>query len=138
MLFVDFDQSGAFMTTDILFKDEVFQIVGAAMDVYNHLGNGFLEAVYQEALPIEFEARGVPFKAQLPQQIHYKDRILRQTYIPDFIAYDQIIVELKAIKALGPNEEAQMLNYLKATGFRLGILLNFGAARKLDWMRRVR
>lgn len=122
------------MPADLLFKDEVFEIVGAAMDVYNYLENGFLEAVYQEALMIEFKARGVPFIAQPPQEICYKAQTLRQTYIPDFITYNQIIVELKAIKVLGPNEEAQWLNYLKVTGLRLGVLLNFGAKEKLDWM----
>ncbi len=125
------------MMTDLLFKDEVYRITGAAMEVYNHLGNGFLEAVYQEALTLEFTLRGIPFKAQPPQHIHYKKHILQHTYIPDFIAYEQIIVELKAVKDLGSNEEAQILNYLKATGFRVGVLLNFGAPSKLEWIRRV-
>ncbi len=123
---------------DLLHRDQSFAIIGAAMEVYNQLGSGFLEAVYQEALSIEFTARVVPFRAQPPLQIRYKATTLRQTYIPDFIAYETIIVELKAIKQLGPIEEAQLLNYLKVTGFRLGMLLNFGAQGKLEWKRMVK
>ena len=121
--------------TELLYKDEAYAIVGAAMDVYNQLGSGFLEAVYQESLSIEFELRGIPFRAQPPLQINYKQRPLRQTYIPDFIVYDLIIVEIKAIKLFGPIEEAQLHNYLKATGLRLGLLINFGAPGKLEWKR---
>lgn len=123
--------------TELLLKDEVYQVVGAAMEVYNQLGNGFLEAVYQEALAIEFELRGIPYKAQVPLHIRYKERQLRQTYIADFVTHEQIIVELKAIKLLSANEEAQLLNYLKTSDLRVGVLLNFGAQRKLEWVRKV-
>ncbi len=123
---------------DILFKDEVYSIVGAAMEVYNQLGNGFLEAVYQESLAFEFRQRGVPFQEHPELRITYKNQVLQQKYIPDFIAYEQIIIELKVMKQLGPNEEAQLLNYLKATGMRLGILLNFGSSGKLEWKRMIK
>lgn len=121
---------------ELLFKDEVYAIVGAAMEVSNVLGSGFLEAVYQEALQLELSARRIPFVAQSAISISYKGRILRATYIPDFICYDQIIVEIKALKALTSIEEAQLLNYLKATGRPVGVLINFGAP-KLEWKRMV-
>ena len=123
--------------TDILFREESYAIVGAAMEVYNQLGNGFLEAVYQEALAIEFAARGIPFQDQVVLEIAYKGKPLQATYKPDFIVYGQIIVELKAIKELGNNEQAQLLNYLKATNLKMGILLNFGAERQLERKRLV-
>jgi GxxExxY protein len=125
------------LMTDILFREESYAIVGAAMEVYNQLGNGFLEAVYQEALAIEFAARGIPFQDQVVLEIAYKGKPLQATYKPDFIVYGQIIVELKAIKELGNNEQAQLLNYLKATNLKLGILLNFGAERQLERKRLV-
>ena len=108
------------------------------MEVYNQLGNGFLEAVYQETLAIEFSLRGIPFLAQPSLKIIYKERVLDQKYVPDFVVYDQIIIELKAIKSIGPNEEAQLLNYLKTSGLRVGVLLNFGAERRLEWSRYIK
>lgn len=122
---------------ELILKDEVFAIVGAAMEVSNELGSGFLEAVYQEALGIEFADRGIPFAAQVPIEIMYKGRRLSKEYIPDFICYEQIIVEIKALKQLTSNEEAQLLNYLKATGKPVGILINFGSPR-LEWKRMVK
>jgi GxxExxY protein len=122
---------------ELLYKEEAYAIVGAAMEVYNELGHGFLEAVYQEALALELTTRGIPFVQQTPVTISYKGQPLRQHYVPDFIAYGKIILELKAIQKLGPNEEAQLLNYLKATGLRLGVLLNFGHPDRLEWVRRI-
>jgi GxxExxY protein len=122
----------------LLFKDETYAIVGAAMKVYNQLGPGFLEAVYQEALEIELSARHIPFVSQQELRITYKGRPLKKTYLADLICYDKIIVELKALDRLANKEMAQVLNYLKATGFRLGLLLNFGHADKLEWERRVK
>ena len=113
----------------LLYKDETYAIIGAAMEVYNQLGAGFLEAVYQESLAIELGLRNIPFVEQQQLQITYKEHILRKHYIPDFIVYDKIIVEIKAIKKLGPNEEAQLLNYLKVSRRRVGLLINFGAAK---------
>ncbi len=123
--------------TKLLYKQEVFAIIGAAMEVYNQLGPGFLEAVYQESLAIEMRDRGIPFQEQQAISITYKGQSLHQKYIPDFVAYGKIIIEIKAIKKLGPIEEAQILNYLKATKIRLGVLINFGNPYNLDWKRRI-
>ncbi len=123
--------------TDLLLKDEVFNIVGAAFEVYNQLGSGFLEAVYQEALQVEFRLRQIPHKSQVSILINYKGEPLHQTYLADFLVYDQIIVELKALRNLGPIDDAQLLNYLKASDLKVGVLLNFGAPRKLEWKRMV-
>ncbi len=124
--------------TELLYKEEVYQIVGAAMEVYNQLGNGFLEGVYQDALAIELALRNIPFKEQVPLEILYKNQPLRHHYVPDMILFDKIILELKTISALGAIEEAQLLNYLKATGLRLGLLINFGSVGKLEWKRIIR
>jgi GxxExxY protein len=123
--------------TELIYKDEVYQIIGAAMEVYNQLGNGFLEAVYQDALVLELRLRKIAFQEQTPLELTYKGQTLRHTYVPDLIVFDKIVVELKAISILGPNEEAQLLNYLKATGMRLGLLINFGAQRRLEWKRMI-
>lgn len=124
--------------TELLYKEEVYQIIGAAMEVYNQLGNGFLESVYQDALAIELTMRNIPFKEQVPLEISYKGQPIRHRYTPDMLLFDKIIVELKAISTLGRVEEAQLLNYLKATGMRLGILINFGSAGKIEWKRIIR
>jgi GxxExxY protein len=121
---------------DILFKDEAFAIVGAAMEVHSVLGHGFLEAVYADAMALELRRRDIPFQREVPIALTYKGDILPHTYRADFLVYDQIILELKAIKALGDSDRAQALHYLKATGHSLAILANFGAP-KLDWMRLV-
>ncbi len=97
------------------------------MEVHSKLGSGFLEAVYQEALVIEFEKRGIPFKQEEKLEIKYKDQTLSKYYEADFICYDKIIVETKAIKELSGIDEAQVINYLKATGLKIGLLINFGA-----------
>jgi len=99
------------------------------------LGPGFLEPVYQEALEIESEARRLPFKAQPTLKISYKEHILKKEYIPDFIFFEQIIVEIKALDRLSGKEEAQVLNYLKVTGYKVGVLINFGSHPKLEWKR---
>ena len=121
--------------TELLLKDEVFAIVGAAMEVHSVLGNGFLEAVYQEALEDELYQRGIPFEAQKVLAIRYKNRVLAKTYIADFICNNQIIVELKAMNKLSGTEESQILNYLKASDLRVGVLINFGKSGKLEWER---
>ncbi|MHC1594566.1 MAG: GxxExxY protein [Methanotrichaceae archaeon] len=111
---------------ELILKDEVYQIVGAAMDVSNQLGCGFLEAVYQEALEIELAER---LSAHVPQKriaIFYKGRVLKKEYVADFLCHDRIVVEIKAIKAITGIEEAQLLNYLKATNIPLGLIVNFG------------
>ena len=122
---------------ELLFKDEVYAIIGAAMDVYNHLGPGFSEAIYQEALELESNARKMSNKPQQEIYIDYKGTKLRQFFKADFIYYDQIIVEIKAMDRLTSREESQLLNYLKATGAPLGLLINFGADKDLEWKRMV-
>jgi len=114
------------MTEKILFKDESYAIQGAIFDVYREMGCGFLEAVYQECLEKEFRIRNIPFVSQAELKLSYKGEPLVQTYKPDFICFNQIIVELKAVKAIAPEHHAQVINYLKATGIKLGILVNFG------------
>ena len=121
--------------TDLPLKDEVYQIVGAAMEVYNVLGPGFLEAVYQEALEIELQDQGIPFVAQGSLPVRYKDRVLSCRYVTDVVCFDAVILELKALDRLSGKEEAQLLNYLKASGKRVGLLLNFGSAGGLEWKR---
>ena len=111
---------------NVLYKEESYKIVGAAMNVHNILGYGFLEPVYQEALQIELELLNVPFQREVPLPIVYRDRQLSKHYVADFVCYDKIIVELKALPAITSEHRAQVLNYLKATNFELGILLNFG------------
>ncbi|MGH7490797.1 MAG: GxxExxY protein [bacterium] len=111
---------------EILYKNESYAIQGAIFEVYREMGCGFLEAVYQECLAKEFLRRNVPFAVQVELSLFYKNEKLVQTYKPDFICYDKIIVELKAVKEIDDVHRAQVFNYLKATGLRLGALVNFG------------
>ena len=104
-------------------------IIGAAMEVYTELGAGFLESVYEEALMREFELRGMPYVAQPELSIEYKGERLHTFFRADFICYGEVVVELKALKAISGVEESQLLNYLKATGLERGLLLNFGSSR---------
>jgi GxxExxY protein len=120
---------------EMLLKDEVYRIMGAAFEVYNELGNGFLESVYQEALKMEFETRHIPFAAQIPLIIKYKGKPLVKEFCADFVCFNSVIVEIKALNKLSGREDAQVINYLKATGFRVALLLNFGASNQLDWQR---
>jgi GxxExxY protein len=120
---------------DIIFKDESYKIMGACFDVYNILGSGFLEAVYQESLEIELSIEKIPFIAKKELCISYKEYELVQKYIPDIICYEKIILELKAVKKISNEHKAQLFNYLKATGYKLGILVNFGNYPKLEYYR---
>lgn len=109
--------------------------MAAAFEVYNELGSGLLEEVYQESLEIELELRGMPFKAKQELKLFYKGRLLRKRYIPDLYAHDSIIVELKALSALTSEHEAQILNYLHIAKCPVGYLINFGHPKKLQWKR---
>ena len=117
---------------DIIYKEEAYAIQGACFEVYKTFGAGFLEAVYQEALTREFELRKLPFQAQPELRLQYKGFPLQQTYKPDFICYDKVIVEIKAVANLASEHEAQICNYLKITNTRLGLLVNFGHYPKLE------
>jgi GxxExxY protein len=125
------------MMTDLLFKDEVYAIIGAAMDVYNNLGPGFLENVYQEEMEIELESRKIPSKPRQEIHIKFKGRELKKFYIADVICYDKIIVEIKAMDKPALRDEGQLINYLKATELKVGVLLNFGHYPSLEWKRLV-
>lgn len=116
----------------MIYEEEGYAIRGAVIEVARNLGAGFAEEVYQEALEMELAERGIPFDPQREIRISYKGRPIRKTYRPDLICYGKIIVELKAVRALAPDHEAQLLNYLKATGMHLGILVNFGAWPKAE------
>jgi GxxExxY protein len=124
--------------TDLLLKNEVFAIVGAAIEVHKELGPGFLEAVYQEALEIELTSRNIPFEGQKPLIVRYKGRQLKKEYVADLVCYGQIVVEIKTIARLTEREEAQLINYLKATGIHVGLLINFNSHGRLEWERRVK
>jgi GxxExxY protein len=109
-----------------LFEKETYAIRGAIFEVYREIGCGFLEAVYQECLEKEFTRREIPFASQKKLALYYKGQLLNRTYKPDFICYENIIVELKAISLIVGEHKAQLLNYLKASGMKLGLLVNFG------------
>ena len=131
----DIDEVGS--TNRLIYSEESYAIIGAAMDVYYRLGCGFLEPVYQEALSIEFEIREIPFVAQAKLPIKYKDYVLKKKYRADFVCFEKIIVELKSASSLTPVDWAQVMNYLKASQFRAGLLFNFGSARDLEKKRLV-
>ena len=116
----------------LIYSEESYAINGAAMEVYNQLGHGFLEPVYQEALEKEFLLRGIPFEREKLLTISYKGEKLKQTYKAEFVCHGKIIVELKAVSELTDAHRSQVYNYLHATGFRLGIILNYGFSNGLE------
>ena len=122
-------------TEKFLYKDETYKIIGACFEVYKEKGCGFLEAVYQECLEIEFEMQGILFVPKKPLTLAYKGRPLKQKYEPDFVCYDKIIVEIKATSALADEHRAQVINYLNAASFKVGLLVNFGHYPKLEYER---
>jgi GxxExxY protein len=120
--------------TELLFKNEVYAIVGAAMEVHRENGFGFSEPVYQECLEIELASRKISFVPQKEMPIFYKGKQIKKTYVADLISYDKIVIELKALDKLTAREEAQVINYLKVSGLEVGVLINFGAP-SLEWKR---
>lgn len=110
---------------DIVYKDESFAIIGAAMEVYNQLGSGFVEKVYQDALEIEFELRGIPYKREEHLPVFYKGRQIKHDFFVDFICYDKIVIECKAVSEILNIHKIQTLNYIKINNLKLGIVINF-------------
>jgi GxxExxY protein len=110
----------------LIYEDLTYKIRGALFEVYKEKSCGFLEDVYQECLEIELDLQGIEFEAQYPLKLEYKGRSLKKKYIPDFICFGKIIVEIKAVKEITDEHRAQLQNYLKATGYKLGLLVNFG------------
>jgi len=125
------------MNEAILFKEESYAIQGAIFEVYREMGCGcgFLESVYQECLEIELHSRDISFVAQQELLLHYKSKPLKTKFIPDFVCFGQIVVELKAVKDIAPEHKAQVINYLKATRMKLGLLVNFGTYPKTTIIR---
>jgi len=121
----------------VLYKDEVYKIIGAAMEVHSVLGSGFLEAVYHEALAVELKQRGIPFESEKLLPLQYKGHALEKEYHADFCCYDAIVIELKATEGLTSANEAQLINYLKAARMSVGVLINFGSVGRLEWKRMV-
>ena len=121
-------------TNEYPFKEECYQIIGACIKVHNGLGCGFLEAVYQEALSIEFMEQGIPFQKEKVLDVYYYEHLLEKKYVADFLCFEEVIVELKAIDSIHPVHFAQVLNYLKATNKKIGLLINFGTT-KLEYKR---
>ena len=123
------------MISDLIYKEESYSIIGACFELYKEKGCGFVEPVYQECLKIEFECQKIPFKAQELLDIFYRGQKLEQVYKPDFICFGKIIVEIKATQTLAKEHRAQIMNYLKATSFELGLLVNFGHYPQLEYER---
>lgn len=126
------------MMNDLLYKDEVYEIIGAAIEVHKELGPGFLESVYEEAMVYESNKRHLQYDTQVNIPVYYKGYKLNKEFKADYIGFGKIIVEFKCIPKLTNIEEAQIINYLKATGLKLGLLINFGSQGKLEWKRYIR
>ncbi len=123
--------------TDLILKDEVFAVIGAALEVHSILGPGFLEAVYAEAFARELRRSRIPFEREISLRIQYKGEYLDKRFQVDFLAFDRLVIEIKAMERLGNAERAQVVNYLKASDLEVGLLINFGSHRKLEWERLV-
>ena len=119
----------------IIHREESYAVMGACFEVYKEKGCGFLESVYQECLALEFELRNVPFSSQPALHLRYKGIPLKHEYVPDFICFDRIVMELKAVSRLADEHRAQLHNYLRATGHHLGLLINFGHYPKVQYER---
>ncbi len=123
------------MNKELILRDECYLVMGACFEVYKEKGCGFLEAVYQECLELELQDKAIPVVAQPELALAYKGRPLKQTYRPDLICYGSLLVELKAVSALADEHRAQVINYLHATGLRVGLSVNFGHHPKVEWER---
>ncbi|NNE68110.1 MAG: GxxExxY protein [Pyrinomonadaceae bacterium] len=126
------------MNKKLIYPKRAYELVGACFEVYKKVGNGFTEPVYQECLEIELELRNIPFESQPSLPFFYKGRKTKKRFVPDFICFETIILEIKALDRLVKANDSQVLNYLRATGMRLGILANFGHNPKLEYKRLVR
>ena len=122
------------MSDKIIYRTESFNLVGAALEVHKQIGCGFTEPVYQEAFEEELRLRGIPFEREKVINVTYKGKILSKNFRPDFVCYDKIIVELKAVSEFTDEHTSQVYNYLKASGLKLGILINFGK-KSLEYKR---
>lgn len=121
--------------TEIIYPEESYAIMGACFEVYKEMGPGFLEGVYHESLELEFQIRGIPFRSKQSLPLFYKGQQLKTAYEPDFICFDKIILEIKAVSMVGDAFRAKVKHYLKAAGFRLGLLINFSHTPKLEYER---
>ncbi len=122
------------MEQDIIYKEEAFAIVGKCMEVHRHLGHGFLEILYKDALELEFREAGIPYSRETKFEVHYKKWLLPHQYFADFTTYDKIILEVKSMDGLHDDLIARTINYLKVSGYQLGLLVNFGK-RSLEYRR---
>ena len=120
---------------NLIFKEECYKIIGGCFEIYNEKGNGFLESVYQECLELELRFLKIQFSSQTPLKLFYRGSELKQKFVPDFVCYNKIILEIKAVDQLTDKHRSQVINYLQATGFELGLLVNFGGHPKLQWER---
>lgn len=120
---------------ELIYPEECYKIVGACFEVYKEKGCGFTEPVFQECLALEFGLQGIPCEAQRALRLEYKGQPLKHGFVADFVCYDKIMLELKAVSHLADEYRSQVLNYLSATGYRLGLLVNFGHHPKLEWER---
>ena len=125
------------MNEDFPLKEETYQILGACFEVYNEMGRGFLEPVYQECLELELQLQEIPFESQLTLELEYKGKKLDKRYQPDFVCFGTVVVEIKATSRLAMDHEAQLLNYMSAGEFEVGLLVNFGHYPKLEYRRLV-
>ena len=118
-----------------IYKDEGYKLIGAAFEVYNELGFGLAEEIYQESLEIELESRGIPFRSKQELKCFYKGRELKKRYVPDLIVFECLVTELKSVSQLVPEHEAQLINYMRITKQPVGYLINFGHKDTLEWKR---
>jgi len=117
------------MQPNFIFEQETYNIIGCCYEVHKNLGPGFHESVYQEALEIEFLSEGIPYEREMLLNVFYKGQKLNKTYVADFVCYEKIILELKAVDSIHPEYISQVINYLKATKHQLGLIVNFGSKR---------